>query len=714
MRTFKKRLALLAAAVGTLGFTSWLELFLQKRQHAIGGGLDRVVLFVLINAHVLVILVLLYAIIRQVIKLFTERSAQTPGSAFTRNLLFAFSVFSVLPTFFVFFIAGRLITTSIDDWFEARVDSGLKSGVALYEEFTKNQQIDLQQCGASLEKYSCETPEELETFTSSLTDNDQTGYVWNLDAATLSDHLKSEITVWRKYRKVNDRSMASLVQQFTNHTQELEPKGSTFTFYGSTYWAKKTLIDSSPTLLVVAQRHPPAVRYPLITLETSLSDYERLRSMRNPIYWQYLIIFLVATLLILFLSVWCAFYLARGITKPMQEFLLVTERIRHGRWDAQVSLGSSGDLNILAKGFNEMTRALQQARSELERKNKEMMTIIENINTAVFMINPAGRIVMANAAAKRLIKEQLGVDRFRNKKISFFGSHVRSQFFSLIRELIKSGEAHLTKEVSFNTTNTSTLFVAHLTRVDTALESGSQGLLVVIENLTDIVRANKMKTWQEAARQMAHEIKNPLTPIQLATQRLLRRQRKLNDDDPLLTECGDTILSHVKLIRNLVSQFAEFSNLPASKREACDINSIVSEIVNNYEVTHPDVSFVYEMQDFLPSVSIDRRKIKQVFVNLLDNGMRALNSSVNDNDKRFTIKTSFKTGLNQIELLLSDNGPGIPVAVRDKLFLPYVSSEKKNMGLGLAIVHELVKHMGGTIRLLPGSVGATFQILLPI
>ncbi len=711
MRTFRRRLALLAAAVVTLCFTSWLELFLQKRQHVIGGGLDRVVLFVLINAHVLVILILLYAITRQAIKLFTERSAQVPGSAFTRNLLFAFSVFSVLPTFFVFFVAGRLITTSIDDWFEARVDGGLKSGVALYEEFTKNQHRDLKQSGAELEN-------AVRTQTVSLLEDvdDQSRYMWNTgnDYASLHEHLRAEVDVWRTYRKVNDRSMASLEQQFTNHIDDLPTEDSTFTFYGSTYWAKKTLINETPTLLVIAQRHPPEIRYPLITLETSLSDYEKLRSMRNPIYWQYLIIFLVATLLILFLSVWCAFYLARGISKPMQEFLLATEQIRRGRWDAQVSFGASSDLNLLAKGFNEMTSALQQARSELERKNSEMMTIIEHINTAVFMVNPTGRIVMANAAAKNLIKEQLGVDRFKNKKISFFGSHVRDQFFTLARELIQSGDTHLTKEISFNTSNTSTLFVAHLTRVDTASESGTQGLLVVVENLTDIVRANKMKTWQEAARQMAHEIKNPLTPIQLATQRLLRRQRKLNTDDPLLAECGDTILNHVRLIRNLVGQFSEFSNLPEGKLEACDINSIVSDIVSNYEVTHPDVAFVYEMQGFLPSVNVDRRKIKQVFVNLLDNSMRALSSGSKDVNKQFTIKTSFKTGLNQIELLLSDNGPGIPVAVRDKLFLPYVSTEKKNMGLGLAIVHELVKHMGGAIRLLPGNTGATFQILLPV
>ncbi len=442
--------------------------------------------------------------------------------------------------------------------------------------------------------------------------------------------------------------------------------------------------------------------------------------MRNPIFWHYLAIFLVATLLILLLSIWCAFYLAKGISKPIQELLVAISKIREGKWDTQVALNPTSDLNILVAGFNEMTKALQLSRDHLVHNNREILLILEHIKASVFFINPFGKIIMCNAAAKELTLSFLKKSRFKNKKVSFFGPKITQLFFSLIRKFKKSGKQQFTKEITFSHDSITKTFMVHFTFIETTIKRESKGLLVVIEDMTDIFKINKIKTWQEAARQLAHEIKNPLTPIQLATQRLRRKHRKMAGmagEDPVFLESTDTILNQVHLIRNLVAHFSEFARMPEGKKEQTNMNSIVREVACLYQVSYPNITFLYDLEEFLPSLYVDKKKIKRVLINLFDNSIRALTNEKHKheigNEKHLSIKTRFKTGRNQIELLLSDNGPGIPRAVRDKLFLPYISIEKKNTGLGLAIVHDIITQMGGTIKLISPSTGAAFRILLP-
>ncbi|MBD3273415.1 HAMP domain-containing protein [Candidatus Dependentiae bacterium] len=590
--TPRKRFVILALSIAGFFITGWLEFFLFKRQYLSNQDTNRIALFLLINLHVITILILLYLIIRQSIKLFVEIHRKYPGSNFKRNLLFAFSIFSVVPSIMVFFIAGKLITASIDE----------------------------------------------------------------------------------NYLSIQRQNFAEL----------------------------------------------------------EIKDYKKFKPTRNPVYWSYLFTFILVTLLILFLSIWCAFYLAKGISKPIQELLKATERIRRGEKNVQISSDATSDLQGLAIGFNQMTKALQFAQSQLEQKNKEMLMIIENIKEAVFFINRFGRILTYNTASKVLVEKYLNLTRFKNKRINFFGPKVTKTFIKLVRELVENKKTQLTREINFSFKSDQKNFLVHLTYIKnsflkTHINDPEDGILVVIEDLTDIVKINKIKTWQEAAKQMAHEIKNPLTPIMLATQRLQRKYKNHLEKEKVFLECTNTVLNHVKIIKDLVSHFSEFSQLPASKIEPLDLNEIINEVVFLYKISYPEIKFIYDLQKFMPFIKIDKKKIKRVIVNLMDNSVRILKQPNNDKiipaylplkraeeEKFIKIKTSFKTGLNQIELLISDNGPGIPRTVKNKLFLPYVSGEKKNMGLGLAIVHEIVTQTGGNIKLLDSQQGAVFQILLPV
>ncbi len=335
----KRRLQILGICILALFITSWLDLFLQRKQYLIGTEINRNLFFLLMNLHVVVVIVLLYLIIRQSIKLFVELHRKTPGSNFKKNLLFVFTIFSVIPSFLVFFIAGKFITTS----------------------------------------------------------------------------------------------------------------------------------------------------------------YEQLKSVRNPVYWNYLLTFILVTLLILFLSIWCAFYLAKGISRPIQELLNAIEKIRKGQWDIQIRYDKNSDLKNLSAGFNEMTKALQNAQNQLKQKNTEMLMILENIKEAVFFVNKFGRILTYNSASKKLIEKYLQIVRFKNKKVNIFGPQITKTFYKLIRKLISSAKQQLTEEVTFTFQSEPKIMIIHLTYIKNyfapkSLKKSENGLLVVIEDLTDIVKINKIKT----------------------------------------------------------------------------------------------------------------------------------------------------------------------------------------------------------------------------
>ncbi len=718
----KKRFFVLLISFCALFVTSWLELFLQRKQHLIGAGLNRASLFLLINVHVVVIVILLYIIIRQSIKLFIERHKEVPGSVFKRNLLFAFTLFSILPSFFVFFIAGKLITTSIDDWFHARIETGLQHGLRLHEQNSAAIRNKLSQAGqellaqlASVQDNEANSSTIEKIMPTIIATHESLAplqwYLWKKEEPPLNTSLLDEIKIWREYRTLNDRSMGSLRLKFLKTIEQIDKDPYIFDFYGSLYWVHTY---NNQTLILV-HRYPENIRYPLIEVQNALADYQQLKSMRNPIYTNYIFTFILVTLLILFLSMWCAFYLARGISTPIQELLKATERVRKGDWDVQVSYHPNSDLRSLARGFNEMTSALKSARSQLEMRHKETMMILENLRSSVFLVNDFGRIITYNNASKELLTSLLGISRFRNKKITFLPAELRKKLFSFVKELHRKNKRQITREFTYAVNGNIRTFMIQLTVLNSIknLTTNPKSTLVVVEDLTKIVKENQMKTWQEAAKQMAHEIKNPLTPIQLATQRLQRKYRNELADDTIFMGCTNTILNQVKIIQDLASHFSEFASMPLPVIEPIHIHEIINEILCLYRISYPAITFDAYFSSTIFSLHSDKKKIKRVLVNLLDNSVRALHLKETTNPS-ITITTLVHSDTKKLELLFQDNGPGIPNSVRENLFLPYVSTDKKNMGLGLAIVRDIVTQLGGSIDLLPSKNGALFRIFLSL
>jgi two-component system nitrogen regulation sensor histidine kinase NtrY len=713
MLSTRQRFVLLFLGIVALVFTSWFELFVQKKHYLIGGGISRGFLFLLINAHLVVIIVLLYLIIRHSIKLFLERRKGVPGSVFKRNLLFAFILFSVIPSFFVFFTAGKFITQSIDRWFQYQLGAGFLSAVELHQQHTQVLRDCMMRDGQKISKaLHAVSPDRFESVVKSAGLESYAVYAFKQNGyPLLGNLLQDEVCAWRKFRTFNDRTTKRLRRCFLLELAQAIKEGACFDFYGSLYWGKMC----GDQIYVLVYRYPQRVRQALIGLYNALEDYNHLRTMRNSIYWSYFVTFLLIAILILFLAIWCAFYLAKGISKPIQELLDAIEKVRHGHWDTQVTVDPSSDLHTLARGFNEMTGAVRQAHAHLELKNNEMVAILESISAAVFLIDKHGRIIFSNNAARSLVNRYVGPISFVGKKVYVFGKPVKDTFFSLLNELYKSQKENFTKELTFTYAQEPRTFVIYGRRLMQAQDGvvSLDGLLVVIDDITDMVKINKIKTWQEAAKQMAHEIKNPLTPIQLATQRMQRRFKDVLSADPIFLNCTDTILQQVNIIKDLVSHFSYFAAMPAVLIEPVNISDLVQEVLCLYQVSYPDIAFIFTSVTPQLIIKTDRRKMKLVLINLFDNSVRALGKS-STQDKEIAINVSVDASSGSLRLLFSDNGPGISSSVKETLFLPYVSTEKKNMGLGLAIVHDIITQLGGSVSLLPSECGATFSIVLPL
>lgn len=782
MNTVKvRRFSILIFSLLALFATTWVELFLQREQNAIGAGINRAFLFLLINFHVIVIAFLLYVIIRQSIKLFLEWHRSTPGSVFKRNLLFALTLFSVIPSFFVFFTAGKFISTSIDDWFHTRINQGLQNGLKLHEIQTEYIRKHLDDLGkylfknitAKIKQEDLEKLESIEIFKNEFflalqhfgSDHDSSQakpdksirrdlpnsknphpilaplssknsnapqclsneqaknysfYVWTEDKREILGKIKDEVLVWREYRKLNDRTTHHLKKEFFQ-AMKLYADGKPFDFYGSLYCVKKI----NTVYFILVQRYPESIRYPLIDIQNSISDYQQLKSMRNPIYFSYICTFIFITLLILFLSIWCAFYFAKGLVQPIQELLGAMIQIRNGNWDVKVNYHPDNDLKHLTHGFNDMTNALKMAQIQLNEKNREMMLILENIRASVFLVNKFARIVTSNIPGQKMTHDFFGTSECKNKKINIFGPEIKTKIIELTRELAKTQKQSIIKEISFSHQGEDKTFMIHLAKINIehSLENTEKGLLIFIEDLTDIVKINTLKTWQEAAKQMAHEVKNPLTPIQISTQRLQRKYSDALNNDQIFLDCTNTILEQVKTIKDLVSHFSKFASMPQLFLEMANINELITQTLRLYQVSYPEINIILNLDNAITETKLDKKKIRRVFTNLLDNSIRAIQQIQSQSDYKpfIKIQTRFIKHQNKIEILFIDNGPGIPKIIQNKLFMPYVSMDKKNMGLGLAIVRDIIEQMGGKIELVKfeiqttesQNIGARFKIELP-
>jgi two-component system nitrogen regulation sensor histidine kinase NtrY len=455
--------------------------------------------------------------------------------------------------------------------------------------------------------------------------------------------------------------------------------------------------------------------------QRAIEDYHRafaqLSGKQRAVKWNYLWLLTVIALFILFVASWLAHYLARQISGPVSAILGAVEEVGKGNLGYRVKVTAVDELAQLVSGFNRMTADLEANRTEIEARRRFTEAILESIPTGVISVDANGAIQLVNKALAEIFPDLRPPNAVRLEDL--FAREDAAEIRYLMNRARRTGHASQQLEIK---TPRKTL---HLAVTVSSIEGRrGSGFVIVIEDTSDLLRAQKTAAWSEVARRVAHEIKNPLTPIALSAERILRqmnRQRasltpaaSFDKIANVVRECAETILEETASVKRLVDEFSQFSRLPAAQPVTCDLNDVVTSGLGVFAGRLEGIEVHVDLAPALPQVSVDPEQFKRVVVNLIDNAAEAMQES---NTKILTIQT--RAGLGDgaedtVEIIFADTGCGITPEQKEKLFLPYFSTKGRGTGLGLAIVSHILTEHNANIRVEDNKpCGAWFTVEVP-
>ena len=694
-----------------------------------------ILIFALININGLLLLLMVYLVLRNLVELIFERNQKIMGSRLRTRLVISFVSLSLVPTGILFVIALRFVSTSMDYWFNTNVDEALEAAHRLAQstlqetgqqaEFTGRQLVVLMESGA----LNIQDLPALERVLARSLEIDLPG---SPDSLVLLDSDRRELIAVRGQRLLPIMlpvipSEAIRLAQVHNRTEVVTQR----TTIGELIQAIVPVdvqVSARPQtwFLVTTQLVPTARLETLQAVFTGVTGYNQLVMLKAPIKLSLIIMLLIITLLILFGAIWFAFFISRSLTGPINKLAEATRRVAEGDLDFTLEKESGDEMGLLVDSFNSMTsdllvsnrqlasthQALQQSTEVSEQRRRYLETILENVAAGVIALDEHNRIATINRFAEELlaIKPSAYLGREYHEVLPRQHALIVESFLA---ELDATGRSTIERHLRVTIRRGETLSLqVNVTRmVD---ERGRPiGFVILFDNLTNLEKAQRLAAWQEVARRIAHEIKNPLTPIQLSAQRLRKRfLDRIGEDRDIFDQCTATIVAQVDEIKKLASEFSDFARMPKLRRETNDLGRLAEEVVFLYQEAHRSLTITCRIDPALPLFPFDAVQIKRVLINLLDNAVTALGDG---GAIEVRVGPAPERETPMAMLRVADNGPGIPADVRLRIFEPYFSTRKSGTGLGLAIAHTIVSEHGGTIRARDNHpTGTVFTVELPL
>ncbi len=677
--------------------------------------------------NVILILTLLILLMRNLIKVLSERRRNILGSRFKTKLVFTMLALWFVPSGIIFWAALHAIQGSVDRWFSTPVDRIASSSQevvdAFYADYRERAAESARRIRDRVEALHLLDPGKGEGIHSELQGQLRAErvdlvslYRGEEDPLTLVDpEVPRPGDLEGIPGHVISRGLAGESIQWMSHL------GS-----GLVVRCGEPIRDAGGKVVAVvaAGYYIPKDLSALTARINAYNErYRQDKAQRGSIKNVYIFAFAFITLLVLFSVTWIGLYLARGVTEPIGMLAEGTREISSGNLDFRVQVRTRDELGILAESFNRMTDELKASKETIERSNRDLLrsnqeleerrryieALLQSVTTGVISLDAEGRVTTLNRAASRILALDEGADPSGRL---FRDAFSRPELKQLVETVEKSRSARdLTpaREMSLNIEGVS-ITVAVSISVLADGRGGPPGLLIVLEDLTPLMRAQRVAAWREVARRLAHEIKNPLTPIQLSAQRILKKFREASPELPEVLEQGaQTIVREVTTLKTLVDEFSRFARLPAVSPVPCDLNALLDSTVALYDGMVGRLRFEKRYDARLPRVLLDPEQMKRVFVNLIDNARDAMGGT-----GTITLITAYFPEVEALRVEVVDEGPGIPPEDRDRLFVPYFSTKKKGTGLGLAIVNRIVTDHNGYIRAENSRPrGARFIVELP-
>ncbi|MDJ0623896.1 MAG: ATP-binding protein [Desulfocapsaceae bacterium] len=688
---------------------------------------SNILIFVLINVNVLLVLLVLFLVLRNLAELFLESRKSISNTSLKTKLVISFLSLSLIPTILLFFVALQFVSTSMDYWFNANVEQSLQESLKLAQTQLRDTENKTQQLGLEIKTRLEEIPinddpQVAEVELQSVL-NFQTRYGpdsiilssedANIDIRAVSSQLRGiklpSLPVNVLQRLENEQTGIVTIQETL---QGDLVRHATLTNLGDEKF-KSLLIT---TLLVDKQQLAS-----METISEGIEGYRQLKYLKEPFKFWLLVILIIVTMLIIFGAVWFGFYISKGITEPVARLADATKRIAEGDLEFSIVGRTNDEIGLLIEAFNKMTvnlstsnkqladtmAALNESSQESEQRRRYTEIILQNVSAGVISMDEEGRITTIN----RFAEELLNIDRnfYLNKRFQDTLPHQHAIIIHSFLEKLKVSrkstiEEHLRVSVMWKNYS----LLVNFTRLEDE-EGTPLGYVLVFDDLTKIEKMQRMAAWREVARRIAHEIKNPLTPIQLSAQRLRRRYPAiLENGDEIFDQCTATIINQVDELKRLVGEFSQFARMPKIQKSENNLPKLVDATLFLYKEAHKHIHFQLQIVNDIPTFLFDGEQIKRCLINLLDNAVAVLPEGGN-------IDIEVVREGESVFLKVYDDGPGTTPEDKVKLFEPYFSTKKAGTGLGLAIVSTIVSDHSGYIRVHDNEPrGSVFSIELPL
>jgi two-component system nitrogen regulation sensor histidine kinase NtrY len=716
----------------------WLLFFFQTHVSQLTDQIpvaSNILVISLIGLIIILLLLLVFLILRNVVKLVFERKKKVLGAKLKSKLVLAFISLTLVPTVLLFVIAIQFITSSIENWFSIQVEGSLQESLVVAQVYYQDQ------AGNAL--YHARHMSQAVTQQRMLDKGNQellAGYLrakqaeYNLGAVELSSPQFTSPLLIRgpNLASVSFPPLESKVLQEAlrgKETTKIQSVGQGDLIRGLVPVFSPQNPKEVIGVLVAVYFVPQSLVSRVTQISTAFEDYKQLNALKNPIKFSYLGILSLVTLLIVFLATWFGLFLAKGITEPMQKLVEGTQKIVKGNLDFAIPKSSGDEIGTLVDSFNQMTRDLKSSKSqvekahadlsksnlELEQRRRYMEVVLRDVGTGVISLDSTGRIRTINRSAEKI----LGIEAAQVVGKAYTDL-LQGEYLRLADELVRAvnrAENHsITRQIKLRVRiEMLTLLVKVAILRDE--EERYLGMVVVVDDLTQLQKAQRAEAWREVARRIAHEIKNPLTPIQLSAQRLRKRYlNQFGQDGVIFDECTKTIITQVEELKNLVNEFSSFARMPAANPTPNPLNDIIREATVLHEEGHKNIRFEFKPDDRIPVFNLDKEQIKRVMVNLLNNAVAAVDAVAGkDGGGQILIESQLDPLMNLARVEVADNGCGVPPEDKPFIFEPYFSTKPSGTGLGLAIVNTIISDHHGYIRVkdnLPR--GSRFIIELPI
>jgi two-component system nitrogen regulation sensor histidine kinase NtrY len=689
---------------------------------------NTVLMFILININLLLLVLMIYLVFRNLVKLIYDRRRNVLGSKIRTKLVIAFVSLTLLPTIVLFFFSLNFITSSIEFWFNVPVEQALENslwvGGRIYSRAEENNRFLIERISYQLKAKDLLNPKNQEALSRYIRIVQRE---YNLDALEVYAPTSERIMFALAPKLENEYFGIISAEDFQKElpsdgvrsVSQTIPSGEFVKTIGTVPFAVQP--GEALGFVVATILIAPDLSENLHFIRRGFSEYQQIKLLKKPIQITYYISLSIVALLVLFCAIWFGFFMARSISLPIKELAEGTRRVADG--DLSYSINPLGDdeFGSLVKSFNQMTKDLRTSRGqlelsarmlrhqniEIEEKRRFMEIVLKSVSAGVVTLDAKGIISTMNKSAEKMLN--LKSEQILNKS---FKHLLTGQFLELANDIMDSlpvsrGDTiELPLKLTIEGRPRSFLISVNALKDDAGQHMGT---LMVFDDLTELEKGQRMAAWREVARRIAHEVKNPLTPIALSAQRLKRKYAQFVDDT-IFEECTETIISQVELIRNLVNEFSSFARFPSANPVPCHLMAIVEETLALYREGHSGINFKINNTSDIPILNIDRQQMKQALLNLIDNAIGALKGSGN-----ITISVAHDPILKKVRMEVADDGPGISNEDKTRLFQPNFSTKKTGMGLGLTIVNTIIADHNGMINVQDNTPrGAKFVIELPV